>query len=201
MGLYEQYVFPRACDLCMRQFAPVRRDLVAQATGRVVELGAGTCENVRHLHDVTEYVAVEPASGMRALAEKNLAGKPFATRYLEGSGENVPLDAGSFDTVLLTFVLCTIPDPAAALREARRLLAPGGKLLVIEHVRNPDPGVARWQERIDPLWRVAAVGCELSRDSEARLREAGFDTSDLERLDVNAPRIFNRLIRGRLSRA
>ncbi|MBC7173586.1 MAG: class I SAM-dependent methyltransferase [Polyangiaceae bacterium] len=199
MGLYEKYVFPRVCDLCMRQFAKARGELVASARGRVVELGAGTCENVRHLVDVEEYVAVEPAAGMRALAEKNLAGKPFPTRYLEAPGEQVPLDAGSFDTVLMTFVLCTILDPAAALREARRLLAPTGKLVVLEHVRNPDPSVARWQERIDPLWRIAAVGCELSRDSESRLRQAGFDTSSLEHLDVDAPKVFNWLIRGSLS--
>lgn len=201
MSLYEKYLFPRVCDAVMRRFAPVRRDLVASARGRVVELGAGTCENARHLGAVDEYVAVEPAVGMRSLAEQNLAGRPFRSRYLEAPAENVPLDAGSFDTVLCTFVLCTIPDPAAALAEAKRLLKPGGTLLVLEHVRDADPRVAAWQERIDPAWRVLACGCELSRDSATLLERSGFDLTPLERMHVDAPIIMRHLIRGGLTLA
>lgn len=200
-NFYESRVFPRICDLCMRRFGHFRHDLVASATGRVVELGAGTCENARHLGAIDEYVAVEPSPGMRRLANDNLRRAQFSSRFIEAPGESVPLESGAFDTVLLTFVLCTVRDPAATLREAKRLLAPNGTLLVIEHVRDPNPAIARWQERLDPAWRVFACGCELARDSASALAQAGFDTRALEHHDVDAPPFFKHLIRGRLTLA
>ena len=107
--------------------------------------------------------------------------------------ENIPLPTASIDTVLVTYTLCTIPEPAAALAEARRVLKPGGSLLFCEHGKAPDARVARWQQRLDPLWSRLAGGCHLSRDIPGLLVAAGFDLEALETMYLPGwrPAAFN----------
>jgi ubiquinone/menaquinone biosynthesis C-methylase UbiE len=183
----------------------MRRRLLAEAQGKVLELGAGTGVNLGLYPDtVSELVLLEPGPHMAKRLRERLAartaGVPAATRVLEASAERLPFEDASFDTVVATLVLCTIPDPAAALAEARRVLAPGGSLLFIEHVRSADPKVARHQDRLEGPWRFLADGCHCNRDTAANLTAAGFESQDLVHDEMPKALGFVRpLIRGTAS--
>ena len=186
MAFYEDRIFPRILDLLSRGIEPDRAMLAGKAAGRVLEVGFGTGANLPHYAGpVSEVVGVEPGGGMLRRAEQRLAdlrvhGRgPAAVALHGGSAEALDFPDASFDTVLAFLVLCTIPDAAAALREARRVLKPGGRLLFFEHVRSPDAGVARWQDRVNPLWRKLACGCHLNRDTGQLIETAGFRFTEL----------------------
>lgn len=178
MGFYDQHLLPYlidfACGLPMVQAQ--RRQLVPQAQGRVLEIGMGTGRNLPFYDPqrVTRLVGVDPALQMHRLAQKRSqkAGIPIALMGL--SAEQLPTADASFDTVVCTYTLCSIPDPLQALREMRRVLVAGGQLLFCEHGRAPDANVRRWQTRLQPLWGPLAGGCQLGRDIPALLAEAGF---------------------------
>lgn len=178
MGFYDQHILPYlidfACGLPMVQAQ--RRQLVPQAQGRVLEIGMGTGRNLPFYDPqrVTRLVGVDPALQMHRLAQKRSqkAGIPIALMGL--SAEQLPTADASFDTVVCTYTLCSIPDPLQALREMRRVLVAGGQLLFCEHGRAPDANVRRWQTRLQPLWGPLAGGCQLGRDIPALLAEAGF---------------------------
>jgi len=176
----------------------MRRELLAGAAGRVVELGAGTGVNLDLYPDsVEELVLVEPDPHMAKRLRARLAVSPRQATVLEAPAERLPYPDASFEVAVATLVLCTIPDPAAALAELRRLLVPGGRLLLIEHVRADDPAVARWQDRLENAWRLCWGGCHCNRDTAAALAAAGFETSGLERGRMpKAPPIVRPLIRG-----
>ena len=199
-GLYAERVFPWIMDRAdTPELREERRRTVAEARGKVLEIGVGTGVNFRHYrrtaHSVT---AVEPSGGMNRRAAQNRKNAKVAVRLVAGSAEHLPFRDGAFDTVVTVFVLCTIPDAAQALAEARRVLAPGGRLHFLEHVRAPDPGVERWQRRLQPLWARVACGCELARDTERRIVEAGFTIEDLDRFWLaHVPKVVGRMIRGR----
>ena len=119
-------------------------------------------------------------------------------RLAAATAERLPFRVQVFDTVVAVLVLCTIPDPAASLAEARRVLLPGGRLLFLEHVRAPDPGLERWQRRLQPIWGRLACGCHLARDTERRIVEAGFNVEELDRFRLpHVPGIVGHMIRGR----
>lgn len=146
-----------------------RAELVAQAHGRTLEIGAGTGANVDLYPDaVTELVLTEPFGPMAAQLRKRLAKSDRAeSEVVEAPAELLPFPAGSFDTVTGTLVLCTVEDPAAALAEIARVLRPGGRFLFLEHVRAPDPGLARWQDRLHGPWYLFGHGCHCNRDTLA----------------------------------
>ncbi len=180
MNVWERYALPAivstACATkpIMRQ----REKVVPEAEGRVLEIGCGSGTNFG-LYDpakVDRLFALEPAPGMVARARRTLAGGPLEARtdILETGAEDTGLDAKSIDTAVVTFVLCTIPDWRAALAELHRVLKPGGRILFSEHGLAPDEGVAKWQRRIEPVWKRLAGGCHLTRDTGALLREGGF---------------------------
>ena len=123
---------------------------------------------------------LDPEAGMLKRARRVAARLPFDVEHLQLKGEEIPLDADSVDTVLITYTLCTIPDVATALGGMRRVLKPGGRLLFCEHGRAPDAGVARWQDRINPYWRRVFGGCNLNRDVPALLDRAGFRIDRLQ---------------------
>jgi SAM-dependent methyltransferase len=139
-----------------------RRALVQQARGRVLEIGAGTGLNLRHYADDAELVLSEPDAAMAERLRRRVAGRHRATVVL-APAEALPFADGEFDTVVSTLVLCTVPDQAAALREIRRVLRPGGRLLFMEHIRSDSPRWARWQDRLNPPWRAFAEGCNCNR--------------------------------------
>jgi SAM-dependent methyltransferase len=181
----------------------MRRALLAGAAGRVVELGAGTGVNLDlYPAAVEELFLVEPDPHMARRLRARLAESPRQATVLEAPGERLPLPDGSFDVAVATLVLCTVPDPAAALAELRRVLAPGGRLLLIEHVRAGEAELARWQDRLEKPWRFLADGCHCNRDTAATLAAAGFETGELEpgRLP-KAPKLVRPLIRGESARA
>jgi SAM-dependent methyltransferase len=160
-----------------------RRRLVEQATGEVLEIGAGTGRNLPLYRTATRVVALEPGPGMRARAERPTRAARVAVEVGDGTAEHLPFPEGAFDTVVASLVLCTVPDPARALAEARRVLRPGGRLRFYQHVRAGDPRLARWQDRLERPWGWVAGGCHPNRDVVAAITAAGFRVLELDRFD------------------
>jgi SAM-dependent methyltransferase len=158
-----------------------RAELLALARGRTLEIGAGTGANLPHLpRTLTNLVLVEPSQPMRARLEAHVARRradlPDDAMVLAGSAADLPVESGTIDTLVSTLVLCSVPDLDAAAAELRRVIAPDGVLLVMEHVAGHGR-THRAQRVIDPAWRVVARGCRLVRETRAALERAGFDTS------------------------
>lgn len=184
MGFYARYVLPTiiSCGCGMRPIMDLRRTVVPQARGVVLELGLGSGLNLP-LYDpaqVSKVFGLEPEAAMLAKARRRAAGSAIPVTVLPEGAEAVSLDDASVDTVLVTFSLCTIPDVAGALREARRVLKPQGRLLFCEHGRSPDAAVFRRQTRIEPTWKRLFGGCHLTRDIPVLVRDAGFAIDRLE---------------------
>jgi SAM-dependent methyltransferase len=171
-----------------------RRRLLATAQGRVLEIGAGTGLNLPYYTDaVDELVLTEPEAPMaRRLQRRAVPG----TEIVPARAEALPFPDGAFDTVVSTLVLCTVEDPGRAVAEARRVLRPGGQLLFIEHVR-ADGGLARWQDRLDGVWRHVGNGCHANRDTLAALGAGGFAIREVETATWRKmPRLIRPLILG-----
>ena len=172
-----------------------RRALLAEASGRTLEIGAGTGLNVELYPDAASpLVLTEPEEPM-ARRLRDRAGS--RADVVAAGADRLPFEDASFDTVVSTLVLCTVPDQAGALREIRRVLKPEGRLLFLEHVRAEDAGTAKWQDRVLPIWKFMGRGCHPNRDTAAALRAAGYE---LERLDKDrmpkAPPIVRPMIAG-----
>jgi ubiquinone/menaquinone biosynthesis C-methylase UbiE len=166
-----------------------RRKVIPPAAGEVLEIGAGSGLNLPFYgSQVQRLHALEPSQALLRMASRKLPGAPFEVELLRGSAEEIPLADRSIDTVVTTWTLCSIPDVAKALREARRVLKPGGSLLFVEHGHAPDASVAAWQRRIEPLWKPLAGGCHLTRRIDRLIREAGFEIVELENEYLKGPR-------------
>jgi ubiquinone/menaquinone biosynthesis C-methylase UbiE len=163
-----------------------RAELLAQASGRCLEVGAGTGLNLERWPEVDELVLSEPDPRMAAQLRRKLASGGRSAEVVEAPAEQLPFPDDSFDTVALTYVLCTVPDPADALREISRVLKPGGRLLFIEHVRSPDPGLARWQDRLHGPWYLFGNGCHCNRDTLAAIESSPLEVERYERGEVPA---------------
>ena len=197
MGLYGKYVLPRVVHLAcsarpnMRQ----REKLVPLASGRVLEVGMGSGLNLPFYdaRRVTKVWGLEPSPEMSKMASAAVEAVAFDVEFVSAGGEQIPLDSESFDTVLMTFTLCTIPDAERALREIARVLKRGGQLLFCEHGAAPDAGIRRWQNRIDPLWRRLAGGCHLNRDIPGLIRRGGFEITRMDTMYIPGwrPASFN----------
>jgi ubiquinone/menaquinone biosynthesis C-methylase UbiE len=160
-----------------------RRDLLARATGRVLEIGAGTGLNLAHYPDhLDELILSEPTEPMAARLEARLRRSGVRASVLNASAEALPLPDHSVDTVVSTMVLCTVPDPVAALDEIDRVLRPDGRLLFCEHVRSDSERLLRWQNRLARPWEAFAAGCRCTQDTLA-LIERAFHIEWLERAD------------------
>lgn len=171
-----------------------RAELVSQAHGVTLDLGSGTGLNLEHLPAaVTALHLVEPDPHMRA---RLLRVAPSSAVVHAVGGEDMPLPDGSVDTVLITLTMCSVDDPGAVADEVRRVLRPGGQVLLMEHVLAADVRVARWQRRLDPLYTRFAGGCHLDRDTGGALRTAGFDTGGLRRVRIPAPAVVRELLVG-----
>lgn len=198
--LWDEKILPRVTDIATRTANPTRAELLAQAHGRVLEIGIGTAAGAKFYPDaVTELVGLEPNASACRTAQRRLRKHrpPYATSVYEGTAEVLPFDDGSFDTVVCQLVLCTIPDPAAALGEAKRVLRPGGTLLYLEHVRHETPKVARFQDRVAPLWSKAFGGCRVNQNTGALIEAAGFRPAwHEEESDRMRPRFLSHMIWG-----
>lgn len=164
--------------------ADARADLLADATGAVLEIGAGTGANLPYLPEgsVGSLVLVEPSAPMRARLVRRVGELrdrlPADTRVVDGSASALPAEDSTVDTLVSTLVLCSVPDLDAAVAELRRVVAPGGRLLLLEHVAGHGR-TRRLQGLIDPAWRVVARGCRLVRETREALERGGFDTTDV----------------------
>ena len=195
MGLYDRYVLPRVINLAcsskpnMKQ----REKIVPLAEGRVLEIGMGSGLNLPFYdrEKVEKVWGLEPSEGMRQLARRNFGGAGLDLEVIDLPGEQIPLDANSIDTVVMTYTLCTIPDVRAALQGMLRVLRPGGTLLFCEHGIAPDPKVAKWQNRLNPTWRVFAGGCNINRDIPAVLQAAGFKVVNDERMYIPGIKVLS----------
>lgn len=151
-----------------------RRSLVADAPGRVLEIGAGTGLNLPHYRAAVEVIATEPEPAMLERACRRAAAAPVPVRLVLASAEALPFPDAAFDTVVVTCVFCTVPDPERGFWEIHRVLKPGGELRLLEHVRAPSPWAARLQDRLTPRWSRIAGGCCLNRPTLETALAAGF---------------------------
>jgi len=183
MGFYGEQVLPRVTNVaCGRKStAPLRQRVCEQLAGQVVEIGFGSGLNIPYYPAaVTEVAAVEPADVGWQLAAKRVAASAVPMRRAGLDGQALPFPDASFDAAVSTWTLCTIPDVAAALRELRRVLKPGGTLHFVEHGLAPDERVQAWQHRFEPLQKRVAGGCHLTRPIIGLLIAAGFSITDVE---------------------
>jgi ubiquinone/menaquinone biosynthesis C-methylase UbiE len=200
MGIYAKYLLPRLTHLAMsqEQLLPYRERAIAGTAGRVLEIGIGSGLNLPLYGDtVEEVIGIDTSSEMLAMAERTAAAAPSRKiRLLHGSAENLPLDDRSIDTVVVTWALCCIPDPLAALAEASRVLRSRGSLRFVEHGRSPDIGVAKWQDRLTPLWTCCTGGCHLNRKTDELVAAAGFGIAELATGYARGPRPFAYMYEG-----
>jgi ubiquinone/menaquinone biosynthesis C-methylase UbiE len=159
-----------------------RAGLLADLAGEVLDVGAGTGANLPYLRSASRVVAAEPDPAMRRRMAARLAGAPVRAEITGDVAEALAQPDASFDAVVFTQVLCTVSDPDRALAEARRVLRPGGRLIVLEHVRGSG-SLARWQDRLTPLWSRLIPGCHLGRDAAAAVERAGFAIERAELFD------------------
>jgi SAM-dependent methyltransferase len=177
----------------------LRKRLVERSAGCTIEIGAGTGLNLAHYpEDLDELVLVEPDAAMRRRLAKRLARDRVRARLVDAPAEQLPFPDGSIDTVVSTFVLCTVSAPDIALREIVRVLKPDGQLLLIEHVRSDSPRLARWQDRLANPWRRFARGCRCNRATAELIAASGFELEDLDVASWRAmPPIVRPLVVGR----
>lgn len=185
MGLWGERLRPRveAAMLGSAAIVPYRRRATAGLTGEVVEIGFGSGTNLAHYPpEVRKVYAIEPSEVARRLAERRLVDTEMTAEveFAGLDGQRLPLDDGSVDAALSTYTLCTIPDAASAVRELFRVLRPGGELHFADHGVSPEPGVAAWQRRLNPLQRKVFGGCELDRPIPELIEAAGFEMATVD---------------------
>lgn len=199
MSFYQHHILPPLLNFVMRQkpLQPFRERVISQAVGDVLEIGIGSGLNLPlYGAGVRSVIGIEPSTELLAMAEQQMARVLVPVEFLQASAEALPIESHSVDTVVTTWTLCTIPDARKALQEARRVLRPGGTLLFVEHGRAPEKAVARWQDRIDPLWGRIAGGCHLNRQIDALIIEAGFQIDTMRHDRMPGPRTHNYLYEG-----
>lgn len=200
MNLYDQHVLPHLIDFAcgMGAVMKTRAQIVPQAEGRVLEIGIGSGLNLS-FYDPTKVsviVGVDPSAAMQKLAQQRAAQISIPVEMIALELGQIQAADASFDSIVCTFTLCTIPDAMAALQEMRRVLKPGGKLLFSEHGLAPDLPVVRWQNRLTPLWKPFSGGCHLNRDIPALIRAGGFSIGQLDSSYLKGPRPMTWVSRG-----
>ncbi|WP_411287493.1 class I SAM-dependent methyltransferase [Phenylobacterium sp.] len=187
-SLYDRYILPKLLN-CACSSPPMmkqRAKIVPKAEGRVLELGIGMGLNLGFYDPgkVTSVIGVDPAPELRAAAQAAPRPPGLEVQVVDGTAEALPFEDASFDTVVCTFTLCSVHTPAEALAEAKRVLKPSGRLLFCEHGAAPDADVARWQRRIEPVWKRIAGGCHLTRPVASAIQAGGFTLESLATMYV-----------------
>lgn len=197
-NFYDKRVLPYVIDfICgLPTFEKGRADVVGQTKGRVLEVGIGTGRNLPYYNSeqLSCLCGIDPGLHPRASKRAQQAG--IQVEQMPLSAERIPCADHSFDYVVSTFTLCTIPDVQSALREMHRVLVPGGRLLFLEHGAAPSANVKRWQDRITPYWRPLAGGCHLNRQIDGMIEQAGFEIERLEQRYHPGPRLLTYLYSG-----
>lgn len=176
--LWDARVLPGLVERACRSHAILeeRKRWVPRASGHVLEVGVGSGLNL-DFYDaqrVTSLIGLDPSGPLLKRARVRAASAPVPVELVEGDAQAMGFDRGRFDSVLVTYSLCSVEDPARALAEIRRVLTPNGRLIFVEHGLSPDPSTQRWQHRLTPLWRHVSGNCHLDRDVKRELEEAGF---------------------------
>jgi len=192
MGLYAKYVLPRVIDIVMRNkdAARLRSEWIPKARGEVLEVGIGSGLNLRfYSSEVKRVYGVDPSLELQEMARVRAEKISLDVEFFTQSAEEVlPLGPRSIDTVVVTWSLCSIPNPSRALAQLKRVLKAEGRLIFLEHGRAADPGVVVWQDRITPIWKRIGGGCHLNRQVDSLIREAGFQISELTTGYLPGPR-------------
>jgi len=192
MNPYERYVLPKMIDVACStgNVMKARSKIVPQALGKVLEIGIGSGLNLQFYDPdkVSSIIGVDPAAQMQSLAHERAANIGIPVEMVAVDVQGIHVDTDQFDTIVMTFTLCSIDDPVAALREMARVLKPSGRLLFCEHGLAPDSSVERWQHRLTPFWKPIAGGCHLDLDIPALVREGGFAIDELSKAYLPGPR-------------
>jgi ubiquinone/menaquinone biosynthesis C-methylase UbiE len=200
MGLYDDRILPHVMNVVMntKQTRRMRERVCTDLEGEVLEIGFGTGHNLPFLPaDVTRLLAVEPSGRSVELARGRIDASPIDVEVIGLDGERLPVADEGVDAVLCTWSLCTIPDPAAAIREVRRVLRPGGRLHFIEHGRAPDARVRRWQDRLNGIQNRIGGGCNLNRDITGVIEAGGLSITRLDRYyNPGEPKLFGAMYEG-----
>ena len=199
MGLYSRLIFPRLLELTMSDgsMTDYRKQLLREVSGDVLEIGFGTGLNLPHYPaGVTSLTTVDPNEGMSAIAQKRIDASPIPVTNKVLSGENLPMADASFDNVVCTWTLCSIPNVKKALSEAYRVLKPGGQFYFIEHGLSNEPGIQTWQTRLTPIQKVVADGCHINRQIN-ELVGAAFDQLEVKAFyAANLPKVMGYFYQG-----
>ena len=186
MGFYEKHLLPHFinCACGTRPIMKQREKIVPLASGVVLEIGIGTGLNLPYYDPerVERLIGLDPSERSWELAGARAKALAFPVEFIGLPGEAIPLGDASVDSIVVTYSLCTIPDPVAALKGMARVLRPGGRLYFTEHGRAPDAAVRRWQDRLDRPWGAIAGGCHLNRDIPPVLAQGGFRCPDLAQM-------------------
>jgi ubiquinone/menaquinone biosynthesis C-methylase UbiE len=203
VGYYEKYLLPKLLNMVMKapEMTRLRRQLVPLATGKVLEVGMGSGLNLPFYAAGVKVTGVDPSLELQAYAREIAAGAAMDVEFLAVGAEDIPLPDNSFDSAVITWTLCTISDPDAALSEVRRLLKPGGKLIFAEHGASPEPRIANWQRRINPVWKSLAGGCQLNRRPDTAILANGFNFDDMQEGYIPGPKFATYSFRGIASSA
>ncbi|WP_035993999.1 class I SAM-dependent methyltransferase [Leptolyngbya sp. KIOST-1] len=204
MGLYNERILPYLIDVSMAgtTLEPYRREVLAEVEGAVLEIGFGTGLNLPYYPDhVRHLVTVDPSPGVHRLAQKRIDASPIAVDHRLLSGEALPMAEATFDSVVSTFTLCSIPEIEQALAEIYRVLKPGGRFFFVEHGLSDEPGIQTWQNRLTPLQKRIAGGCHINRNMR-QLIEQQFDQVSLTAAYVERlPKIMGYFYRGVATKA
>ena len=192
MGLYAKHILPRFIDLAMRNkdTARLRAEWIPKARGTVLEIGIGSGLNLPfYSPDVDRVYGLDPSAELQAMARDRAVDTSRQVQFLTQSAEQpIPLAPGSIQTVVMTWTLCSIPNPSMAFEEVKRLLRSDGGLIFLEHGRAPESKVAAWQDRLTPLWKRIGGGCHLNRRIDSIIQDAGFKIRELRTGYLPGPR-------------
>lgn len=197
MKIYDNYVLPKLINWACAQRPAMkqRTKIVPAASGNVLEIGIGSGLNLGFYREgqVKSVIGIDPSEATWRENDIDLEQLPFPFEYIKAAAEAIPLEDHSVDSIVITYSLCTVPDLSQAFSEFRRVLRPKGQLLFCEHGKAPDAAVAKWQDRINPIWKKFGGGCNLNRDIPAIIRSNGFKIEQLETMYLPGwkPATFN----------
>ena len=204
MKFYEETVLPWAINRVMakKEFAVEREKFVPLATGQVLEIGMGSGFNIPfYSPNVERLFGLEPSETLKQHASKKAKIAQFPVEFVGLTGEEIPLDDHSINTVVSTWTMCTIPDMPKALAEIRRILKPDGKLIFVEHGRSPDRSIRFIQNTLNPVWKRVGGGCNLNRPIDDLIQQAGFQIGKGENSYMDGVNPLGFLFRGMAQKA